>query len=128
MGFLKRIVGEAVAEAFEKGEEGVLREAIEEAGVGAVKGVQLMGYHNPNPTFVATWSQLLGIEVDLTQVSEHTDRKELIFRAEYLPVREILRRIGVGEHESVNYRSATANSAFLVWRCSHPEALENRRS
>ncbi|OGC51806.1 hypothetical protein A2982_03245 [candidate division WWE3 bacterium RIFCSPLOWO2_01_FULL_39_13] len=129
MGSLKRVVGEEeTVEAFEKAEDCALREAVEEAGVGAIKAITLLGYHNPNPASCATWSELLDIEVDLTKVSEHTDKEELIFRAEYLPVREILRRIGVGEHEGVNYRSATANSAFLVWLCRHPEALENKRS
>ncbi len=28
-----------------------------------------------------------------------------------------------GEHEGVNYRTAVAGHALLVWLCRHPEAL-----
>lgn len=119
MGFLQRIVGEPLASAFEKADQGALREAMEEAGVSTIKDIRYLGHHNPNPTFVATWSQLLEIEVDLQEVSEHTDRAELIYRAEYLSLEELFARIGSGVHRGINYRSATANDAFLVWLVNH---------
>ena len=82
-----------------------------------------MGHHNPNPTFCATWSQLLEIQVDLDLVTSQVDSSELIYKAEYLPVSEVYRRIALGEFEGVNYRSATANNALMVWLARHPEAL-----
>lgn len=119
MGFLNRIVGASAAAAFERADDGAVREAIEEAGIGAIQGIREMDFHNPNPTFCATWSHLLEIEVDLTKVSEHTDQEELIYRAEYISLEELFSRIANGEHNGVNYRSATANDAFLVWFTKH---------
>ena len=84
-----------------------------------------MEHHNPNPTFCATWSELFSVEVDLSKVTSQTDRSELIYRAEYLPLDEVLSRIGKGEFEGVNYRSATANDAFFVWLARHPRMLEH---
>jgi hypothetical protein len=123
MGFLDKIVGDKLAKAFESPEDGAVREALEEAGVAAVEEIAEMGHHNPNPTFCATWSNLIEIKVNLDKIREPVDAKELIYRAEYLPVREVMRRIGEGEYENVNYRSATANDAFFVWLARHPEAL-----
>lgn len=98
------------------GQDAAIREASEEAGTGsAVIAVEEFGSHNPNPTFCATWSQLFAIQVDLTKVTGQTDRSELIYRAEFVPIVELLRRIHAGEHQGVSYRSATANDAFFVW-------------
>lgn len=106
------------------GTDAAVREASEEAGTGtAVLGVESLGYHNPNPTFCATWSELYSIQVDLTKVTAQTDRSELIYRAEYVPIWDLLLRIAEGEVEGVNYRSATANDAFLVWLACHPVHL-----
>lgn len=127
MGFLKRIVGDKVAAAFERADDGAVREAIEEAGIGAIQEIREMDFHNPNPTFCATWSQLLEIKVDLTKVSEHTDLDELIYRAEYITVDELFSRIANGEHNGVNYRSATANDAFFVWFTKHFTPSESMR-
>ena len=123
MGFLQRIVGQRLAQAYESADDGAVREALEEVGARGILSVSNMGSHNPNPTFCATWSNLLEIEVDLARVQEDVDSAELIYKAEYLPVAEVLRRIAEGEHEGVNYRSATANDAFFVWIARHPEAL-----
>lgn len=123
MGFLDRIVGATLAKAFESPEDGAVREALEEAGVAAVEQIERVGHHNPNPTFCATWSTLVEIKVNLEKIQDPVDAKELIYTCEYLPVREVLRRIAEGEHEGVSYRSATANDAFLVWLARHPEAL-----
>ncbi len=112
MGFLDKIVGK---DAFERGDDGAIREAQSEAGVGAVKNISEMGFHNPNPTFCATWSQLLEIEVDLDRITNNTDQAELIYRAEYLTIQEVCERIAEGERDGVCYRSATANNAFFTW-------------
>ena len=99
------------------GEEAAIREAQEEAGTGsAIISVESMGYHNPNPTFCATWSELFAIEVDLDKIEkDKTDHTEGIYRAEYISPREFQARVAFGEHEGVNYRSATANDALFVW-------------
>jgi 8-oxo-dGTP pyrophosphatase MutT (NUDIX family) len=107
------------------GEDAAIREASEEAGTqSAVIDVRFLGHHNPNPTFCATWSDLLSIQVDLTKVTDQVDRKELIYRAEYVPIKELLRRISVSQYEGVNYRSATANDAFFVWLAMNLWVLE----
>lgn len=121
---LRNIVGEGISRAYESGDDTSVREALEEAGAVVIHPPLPMGYHNPNPTFVATWSQLFEIEVDLSKVTEPTDQTELIYRAEYISVKELLARIAEGEHQGVSYRSATANDAFFVWLAKHPEALE----
>jgi len=125
MGFLNRIVGDKIAQAFESPEDGAVREALEEAGVRVVEEIVRAGHHSPNPTFCATWSSLVEIKVNLEKLRQPVDSKELIFAAEYLPVREVLRRIAEGEVDGVNYRSATANDALLVWLARHPEALSS---
>lgn len=123
MGFLNKIVGSQLATAFETADVAALREAIEEAGALGILSVEEMGHHNPNPTFCATWSQLLEIQVDLEMITSEVDSSELIYRAEYIPVAEVYRRIALGEYDGVNYRSATANNALMVWLARHPEAL-----
>ncbi len=124
MGFsVAKLVGVKSALAFEAANDTVLREALEEAGAGVVSRPVPLGHHNPNPTFCATWSQLYELMVDLRTVQAPTDSTELIHRAEYLPAREVFHRIAVGEHEGVNYRSATANHAFFIWLARHPQAL-----
>jgi hypothetical protein len=124
MGFRANLGGSRnLAKAFEAADDAAVREALEEAGAAGVVSIRQMGHHNPNPTFVATWSELYEIEVDLTKIREFTDHSELIYRADYVSVREVLRRISEGEHEGANYRSATANDALFVWIARHPEAL-----
>lgn len=124
MGFLEKIVGEKIAKIFdENAAEGAGREALEEAGAVSIISIRNMQPHNPNPTFCASWSKLFDIQVDLDKVSDRVDREELIYKAEYLPIKEVLRMIGTGWHNNVNYRNATANDAFFVWLCRHPEAL-----
>lgn len=123
MGFLEKIVGAELSTAFESADGAAVREALEEAGAYGILSVEAMGHHNPNPTFCATWSQLLEIQVDVDTVAAQVDSSELIYKAEYLPVAEVNRRIAVGEHEGVCYRSAAANAAFMVWLARHPEAM-----
>ncbi len=124
MGFRDNFGGmKNLEKVFEAAQDAAVREALEEAGVQDIIDVQNMGHHNPNPTFCATWSELFDIEVDLTKITGVTDRTEQIYRAEYISVKEVLQRIASGEYEGVNYRSATANDALMVWLTRHPEAL-----
>lgn len=98
------------------GKDAALREASEEAGTdGAVIDIEHLGVHNPNPTFCATWSELYAIQVDLTKITGQTDRSELIYRVEFVELKELLRRIARSWHDGACYRSATANDAFFVW-------------
>lgn len=107
MGFLEKVLGE-------KFEDAAKREAGEETGAGVVIGVKQPKYpwHNPNPTFVFTWSDLYFVEVDLAKVEAlRFDRNEPIYSAEYVTVRELLRRIREGKDEKgAVYRMCTANS------------------
>jgi hypothetical protein len=107
------------------GKDAAIREASEEAGTeSAILKIESLGLHNPNPTFCATWSELFAIQVDLDLVEERVDESELIYRAEYLQLAELIRRIGLGEYKGVNYRSATANDALFVWLSRHPNIMQ----
>ena len=102
------------------GTETALREASEEAGTGnAVLSIKQMRFHNPNPTFCATWSELFEIEVDLDKIEEASDRKELIYKAEFVPLSQAIVDIACGWDDGVSYRSATANDALFVWLATH---------
>lgn len=104
----------------------VLRELLEEGGVPpeALIGKPVkMGVHAPAPTFCATWSNLFEVKVDLSKVILPTDTEERITGTAWLPVREVISRIGKGKHDGINYRYATANGAFFVWLARHPELL-----
>ncbi|MEK7573529.1 MAG: hypothetical protein AAB531_03840 [Patescibacteria group bacterium] len=103
-----------------------IRELEEEGGAGSkalISSADKMGHHNPNPTFVVTWSELFEIRVDLNKVGIPTDTEERIKGTAWLPIREVLERIGNGEHSGINYRNATANDTLFVWLARHPEAL-----
>lgn len=119
----KLLLGEEAAETYESAKDASIREAFEEAGVVDIINVTEMSFHNPNPTFVVTWSALFDVEVNLGTVTGQTDRSEGIYRCEYIPIGEVFSRIAQGEHEGISYRQATANDAFLVWLARHPEAL-----
>src|SRR5690606_5948600 len=69
MGFRNNLGGSRnLAPAFEAADDAAVREALEEAGAEGVLSVRQMGHHNPNPTFVTSWSELFEIEVDLTKI------------------------------------------------------------
>lgn len=125
MGFLERIIGKDLTERYESVEGGASREASEEAGVNVVLNIERPNYpwHNPNPTFVATWSDLVFVEVDLEQISLlKQDRNEPIFSAEYITAGELRQRIMLGKDgESAVYRMCTANSAWFIFFCCYPE-------
>lgn len=118
MGFVKTIIGESF-------EDAAGREAAQEAGASIVKSVERPDYpwHNPNPTFVATWSDLLFLEIDLERVEAlRPSRNEPIYKAEFISVPELLRRIRVGKDaDGAVYRMCTANSAWMIFFACHPE-------
>lgn len=125
MGFADKIFGEQV----EKAEDAATREVGEEVGARVVKSVERPAYprHNPNPTFVATWSDLLFVEVDLDQIEAlRPNKNEPIFKAEFITVPELLRRIKEGrDADGAVYRMCTANSAWMIFFACHPELLTN---
>ena len=124
MGFRERLVGQAAAQVFESAEAGATREALEEAGVVEVRSIKSMGCHWGNPTGpLVTPSDLLEIEVNPDTLTDAVDRTELIFKCEYLPVKELLARVALGIHEGINYRASVAMNTFFVFLTRHPEAL-----
>ncbi|MEK7612694.1 MAG: NUDIX domain-containing protein [Patescibacteria group bacterium] len=124
MGYLDKLAGGK----FETPEAGAVREVGEETGATAVLNVERpkCPWHNPNPTFVGSWTDLLFVKVDLDKVEAlKADHSEPIYSAEYIPVPELLRRIREGrDAESAYYRMATANSLWFVFFATHPELWE----
>jgi len=118
MGFAEKILGEVP-------EDTARREASEETGAGVVRGVTRPKYpwHNPNPTFVATWSDLLFVEVDLARVEQlRPTRDEPIFSAEFISAKELIARIANGQDDQgAVYRMCTANSILLIFFATFPE-------
>lgn len=118
MGFVEKILGE-------NPEAAAVRESAEETGARVVVSVTRPKYphHNPNPTFVATWSDLLFVEVDLAQVDRlRSTRDEPIFSAEFISAGELIKRIAKGvDKQGAVYRMCTANSIILVFFATFPE-------
>lgn len=121
MGFRDKLLGGA----FETPEAGAAREVSEETGATAVISIRkpLVPWHNPNPTFVGSWTDILFVQVDLKKVEKlKANRNEPIYTAEYVPVRELLRRIRIGRDEQgAYYRMCTANSLWFIFFTTHPE-------
>ncbi len=120
MGFLKKITGESI-------ENGAVREVGEETGVSVILNIERPKYpwHNPNPTFVASWSDLVFLEVDLKKINElKSTRNEPIYSAEFITLSELMKRTANGkDEEGTVYRMCTANSIWWIFFCSHPELL-----
>ncbi len=118
MGFAKKILGESI-------EETATREASEESGAGIVKNITRPRYpwHNPNPTFVATWSDILFVEVDLAKIEQiKSTRNEPIYSAEFISPDELIKRVAEGkDNVGAVYRMCTANSVLFIFFCTFPE-------
>ncbi len=129
MGFKERILGKDQLEAFESSREAASRETSEETGATAIKDIfqPEFPYHNPNPTFVGTWSELVFIEVDLEKIEQlKPNRNEPIFKAEYVPLKQVWKEIRAGRTDRGITRMCTSNSALLVYLSYLGEL--NRRS
>jgi hypothetical protein len=128
MGFLDKLIGKEQLEAYESISAGAVREASEESGATVIRNIEYpqYPYHNPNPTFVATWSNLVFVEVNLAAVEAiKLDHKEPIFSAEYVTASELRRRIAAGQDEmGAVYRMCTANSAWFIFFCVHPDLFQ----
>lgn len=130
MGFNKRkVLGDDVVDQYESVEDTAARETAEESGAKVIRNVEVphVPWHNPNPTFCATWSDLLFVEVDLEALEEiRSTRSEPIYRAEFVTISELMRRIAAGSGPNGElYRMCTANSAWLVFFATHPELLND---
>jgi len=125
MGFLEKLVGQDLLEKYENTHDGAIRETAEESGAQVILDIEHPAYpwHNPNPTFVKTWSDLLFIEADLKQIAElKKDRNEPIFKAEYITAEELRQRIADGKDEDgAVYRDCTSLSTWFIFFCCHPE-------
>jgi hypothetical protein len=117
MGFAEKILGESI-------EDAATRETVEETGAKVVKSVTKPNWpwHNPNPTFVATWSDLRFVEVDLAQVERlRSTRNEPIYSAEFISPNELIKRIAEGkDDQGALYRMCTANSALFIFFSTFP--------
>ncbi|HYF28806.1 MAG TPA: NUDIX domain-containing protein [Candidatus Paceibacterota bacterium] len=120
MGFLEKIIGETAEEAAQ-------RETDEETGGCHVLSMfqPAYPYHNPNPTFVDTWSDLWFVQVNLKRINElKFDRNEPIFSAEYVTVEELFSRIKSGvDADGAVYRMCTANSILMIFFATFPQYL-----
>jgi hypothetical protein len=118
MGFKKRILGEDQLEAYETSKQAGVRETAEETGASVIKDISQpeFPYHNPNPTFVGTWSDLVFVEVDLERIEAlKQDRNEPIFKAEYIPLKQIWKELRAGKTDRGITRMCTSNSALLIF-------------
>lgn len=122
MGFLNKLLGQD--RKFEPGANGAVREIVEETGATAVISVRqsLFPWHNPNPTFVATWSELYFVQVDLDKIEAlKPSHGEMIYKAEYIPVAELMERIRKGQHKGALYRAATTLSILMIFFATYPQ-------
>jgi len=118
MGFMNSLLGE-------DGVAAARRETSEETGASTVLNVSRPSYpwHNPNPAFVGTWSDLYFVQVDLERIQElRATRSEPIYAAEYIPVPELIHRVAAGKDtQGAVYRMCTANSLWFIFLCTYPE-------
>jgi len=118
MGLKEKLLGKDQLEAYESSKQAAARETGEETGATAIKDISQpeFPYHNPNPTFVGTWSDLVFVEVDLDKVEElKASRNEPIFKAEYVPLKQVWKEIRAGKSDRGITRMCTSNSALLVY-------------
>ncbi len=118
MGFKIKVLGRDQIEAFESSKAAGKRETGEETGAFVIKDVfePEFPFHNPNPTFVGTWSDLIFVEVDLDKIEElKYDRSEPIFSAEYVPLKQLWKEIKVGKTDRGITRMCTSNSALIIY-------------
>jgi len=125
MGFMDKIIGQEGMAKLEIGETAAIREIGEETGASVIRGWTQPAYpwHNPSPSFVATWSDLYFVEVDLDRIGEIKESHgEQIFKAEYLPIKELLARIREGQGtDGAIFRACTSLSLLMIFFACYPE-------
>ncbi len=126
MGFLEKLIGKDELAKLEFKGAAAIREVEQETGASTVRGWTRPAcpWHNPSPSFVATWSDLFFIEVDLDRVSElKLEKNEPIYKAEYLPAREVLARIREGQDkDGTIFRACTSLSILMIFFACNPES------
>ncbi len=118
MGFMQKIVGKDDIERLEHKGEAAAREVMEEAGAQAVLDIvhPEYGSHYPNPTYTGTTSEVVFIKVDLDNIDKmKTDKSELIYKVDYIPLKQVLADIKAGKTERGYARMATSNSVILMF-------------
>jgi 8-oxo-dGTP pyrophosphatase MutT (NUDIX family) len=118
MGYLEKIIGKDPVAKIESAEQGAIRETSEETGATAVIDVSTPEYskHYPNPRFVGTSTDVVFVEVDLDKVEKlREDKNEPIYKADYIPLGELIDDIKRGKTERGYARIATSNSAILMF-------------
>jgi len=125
MGFLERIIGKDMIQRFEASASGAAREVAEETGAQVVKNIikPKFPWLNPSPSFVATWSELYFVEVDLAKIEElKADRNEPIFSAEYVTLADLRQRIAAGtDEQGAVYRYGNALALWMIFLSHFPE-------
>ncbi len=132
MGFLEETSDADGSRRLETSVEGAVREVAEEAGAIRVIEVAMpeCPEHNPNPSFVASWSRIVFVKVDLGRrespgsvpVAGDSFREEVIDAVEFLSVPELLRRIRDGRDATgAVYRSGVSNAVLMVFFACYPE-------
>lgn len=118
MGYLEKIIGKDPITKTESAQQGAIRETSEETGASAVLDVSAPDYskHYPNPTFVGSSTDVVFVEVDLDKIeSLKEDKSEPIYKAEYIPLSELMDDIKRGKTERGYARMGTSNSAILIF-------------
>ncbi len=118
MGFMNKIVAKDDITRLENKGEAATREVMEEAGAQTVLDITHpeFGSHYPNPTYTGTTSEVVFIKVDLDNVNKmKTDKSELIYKVDYIPLKQVLADIKAGKTERGYARMATSNSVILMF-------------
>jgi hypothetical protein len=119
------------ADHIETARENAIKEINEELGASVVLDVDRprRPWLNSNATFVASWHDVYFIQVDLMKLQSHkSTRSEPIFKAEFITVPELLKRIHDGQDRSgasyrCGYTLGTLLLFFAHYSDNHPEFL-----
>jgi len=127
MGFKEKVLGLDLIEGFETGHRAAAREAAEETGAGVILDMCQPDYpwNNPAPSFVATWSELWFVRIDLGKLEEiRPDRNEPIFRADFYTIPELFEILRTGRNQNgAVIRGMQTESLLMIWFAYHPDAL-----
>lgn len=104
--------GESAADA-------IKREVGDEAGGRVIISTHDVGWINPNPTFVGTYSPLVFVEVDIDRIDAvRPERHEKIYRAKYIGLDELMHAINGTFQEGGYFEDGVSLAAimrFVSW-------------
>ncbi len=121
MGFMDKLIGKEEMEHFT---DAAKRETAEEAGASVVLAIEVppYPYQNACPTFLRSWVDLCFVQVDLQKIGEgKKDATEPIYKAEYISVKELIKRVGAGKADGAAYRMGISNALWFIFFCCHPD-------